>query len=75
MKIVSEVYSELGKALLGVGQAIIIAALVAKFFTKELISWWLVLAGIIFSFAPTGAGLFFIQKAHNLKKVEEESHE
>jgi hypothetical protein len=39
MKIVSDVYSEFGKALVGVGQAMLVAALIAKFFTKEPISW------------------------------------
>lgn len=71
MKIVSAVYSELGKALLGVGQAILIATLVGKFFTQEAISWWIVLGGVLFSFAPTTVGLYFIQKAYNLKKAEE----
>ncbi len=75
MKIVSAVYSELGKALLGVGQAILIAAVVGKFFTKETVSWWIVFAGIMFSFIPTTAGLYFIQKAHILKKAEEHGHE
>lgn len=71
MKIVSDVYSELGKALLGIGQAILVAALVGKFFTKESVSWWIVFGGVLFSFAPTAVGLYFIQKAHNLKKAEE----
>jgi hypothetical protein len=35
MKIVSDVYSESGKALLGVGQAILIATAIAKLFSEE----------------------------------------
>ena len=75
MKIVSEVYSEFGKALLGVGQAMLVAALIAKFFAQEPISWWAVIAGIVFSFVPTAWGLVFIQKAYHAKKREETSHE
>jgi len=75
MKFVSEVYSELGKTLLGVGQAILIAALVGKFFTKETISSWVVLAGIIFSVVPMAGGLALIQKAYHLKKDKEMNHE
>jgi len=70
MKIVSDVYSESGKALLGVGQATLVAALVAKFFTKEPFSWWIVLLGVLFSLVPTAWGLFFIQKAYEKKRKE-----
>jgi len=73
MKIVSDVYSELGKALLGVGQAILIAAVVGKFFTKESVSWWIVLAGIVFSFVPTAWGLILIQKAYYVKMRENQT--
>ncbi len=75
MKIVSDVYSELGKTLLGIGQAILIAAVVGKFFTKEPVSWWIVIAGILFSFVPTAWGLVFVQRAHYVKKREEISHD
>jgi len=57
MKIASDVFSELGKALLGVGQAILIATVVAKFFTQEQISWWMFIAGLLLSLIPTGGGL------------------
>lgn len=75
MKIVGEVYSEFGKALLGIGQAILIAAIVGKFFTAESVSWWIVFAGIGFSLIPTIWGLVLIQKAHYTKKREEISHD
>jgi hypothetical protein len=75
MKIVSDVYSEFCKALVGVGQAMLVAALIAKFFTKAPISWWAVIAGIVFSFVPTAWGLVFIQKAYHAKKREENSYE
>jgi len=75
MKIVSDVYSELGKTLLGIGQAILIATLVAKFFTIEPISWWIVVAGVSFSLVPTVWGLTFIQKAYYVKKRKESSHD
>jgi FtsH-binding integral membrane protein len=75
MKIVSTVYSEFGKTLLGVGQAILIATMIAKFFTKEPISWLTVVAGIVFSLAPTLWGLGLIQKAYYLRKTEVNSHE
>ncbi len=68
MKIVSDVYNEFGKALLGVGQAMLVAALIAKFFTKEPISWWAVIAGIVFSFVPTAWGLFSSKKLIMPKK-------
>lgn len=71
MKIVSEVYGELGKTLLGIGQAMLVAALVAKFFAKGSISWWAIIAGIVSSLVPISVGLSAIQKAHNLKKIEE----
>ncbi len=74
MKIVSDVVSELGKTLLGVGQAILIAAVVGKFFTKEPIPWWIVLVGILFSLLPIIGGLALIQRAHHIKK-EETDHE
>ncbi len=35
MRIVSEVYSELGKAFINLGHAVIIAAFVARFFTQQ----------------------------------------
>ena len=70
MRIVSEVYGKLGDALLGVGQAILIAAVVAKFFTKEPISWWIVIGGVLFSLVPAAGALILVQKAHRLKKEE-----
>jgi len=71
MKIVSDVYSESGKALLGVGQAVLIATAIAKLFSNEPVPWWAVLVGIVFSLAPTLGGLYLIQKAYYLKKDEE----
>jgi hypothetical protein len=39
MKIVSDVYSESGKASVNLGQAIIIAAVVSQLFTQQPIGW------------------------------------
>jgi CDP-diglyceride synthetase len=71
MKIVSEVYNESGKALIGVGQAVLIATAIAKLFSSEPVPWWAVIAGLILSLVPTLGGLALIQKAYFLKKVEE----
>ncbi len=75
MRIVSDVYSESGKALLGVGQAVLIATAIAKLFSTEPISWLAVLAGIFLSVVPIAFGLAFIQKAHDLEKLEGSSHD
>jgi ABC-type glycerol-3-phosphate transport system permease component len=71
MKIVSHVYSESGKALLGVGQAVLIATAIAKLFSNEPVPWWAVLAGFFLSLAPILVGLALIQRAYYLKKDEE----
>jgi CDP-diglyceride synthetase len=71
MKIVSDVYSESGKALLGVGQAVLIATAIAKLFSNQPVPWWAVLAGLIFSLAPIFGGLALIQRAYYHKKDEE----
>jgi uncharacterized membrane protein len=74
MKIVSEVYSESGKAGLNLGQAIIIAALVGRFFTQQPIGGVITLIGITIGAALIIGGLSLIQKAFMLKKIEEQSH-
>jgi hypothetical protein len=65
------VYSESGKALLGVGQAVLIATAIAKLFSNEPVPWWAVLAGFMLSLVPTFAGLALIQRAYYHKKDEE----
>lgn len=75
MRIVSEVYSESGKAGLNLGQAIIIAALVGRFFTQQPIGGVITLLGIAIGTLLIVGGLGLIQKAHILKKFEEQSHE
>jgi uncharacterized membrane protein len=75
MKIVSEVYSESGKAGLNLGQAIIIAALVGRFFTQQPVGGVITFIGIAIGTLLIIGGLGLIQKASILKKFEEQSHE
>jgi len=75
MKIVSDVYSESGKAGLNLGQAIIIAALVGRFFTQQPIGWGITFIGITVGGFLVMGGLGLIQKAYLLKKIEEQSYE
>ena len=74
MKIVSEVYSESGKAAVNLGQAIIIAAVVSQIFTQQPIGWGLALIGLAVGLISITGGLILIQKAYHVKKLEEQGH-
>ncbi|MDZ7288648.1 MAG: hypothetical protein ONB44_03670 [candidate division KSB1 bacterium] len=74
MKIVSEVYSESGKASVNLGQAIIIAAVVSQLFTQQPIGWGIALIGLAVGLISITIGLILIQKAHHVKKFEESDH-
>ena len=71
MKLVSEVYENLGKTLLTIGQAVIIGTLAAWLFSKEAISFTAGTLGLVLSFILFFVGLGFIQKSHYVKKLEE----
>jgi hypothetical protein len=75
MRIVSEVYSESGKAGLNLGQAVIIAALVGRFFTQQPIGGIITFVGIAIGTLLIIGGLGLIQKAYILKRIEEQYHE
>jgi hypothetical protein len=74
MKIVSDVYSESGKASVNLGQAIIIAAVVSQLFTQQTIGWGIALTGLAVGLISITIGLILIQKAYHVKKFEESDH-
>jgi len=71
MKIVSEVYNEVGKAFVNAGVGMNIAAMVAWLFTKEAIAWWVLPFGICVGIVQVLAGAWFIQAAHRVNKTED----
>jgi multidrug transporter EmrE-like cation transporter len=73
MKIVSEVYSEVGKASVNAGLGFLLAALVALLFTKEPIEWWKFPVGIVLVLAHIFIGAWFIQIAHRIKERERQN--
>jgi phosphotransferase system glucose/maltose/N-acetylglucosamine-specific IIC component len=68
MKIVSEVYSEVGKAAVNAGMGLIIAAMIAWLLTKEPIPWWVFPIGIIIGLVQIFVGAWLIQAANQIKK-------
>ncbi len=74
MKIISEVYSEVGKALVNAGVGLNIAALIAWLFTKEAVAWWALPFGIFTGAAQVLTGAWLIQAAHRVKKSEEQTN-
>jgi FtsH-binding integral membrane protein len=75
MKIVSEVYSEVGKALVNAGLGFLLAVLVAWLLTKELVAWWKFPIVIIVVLAQVFSGAWLIQVAHNIKERKEQSND
>jgi multidrug transporter EmrE-like cation transporter len=74
MKIVSEVYSEVGKAFVNAGLGFMLAAMIAWLFTKEPIEWWKVPVGIIVVLANVIIGAWLIQISHQVKEKEEQNN-
>lgn len=74
MKIFSEVYSEVGKALVNAGLGFLIAALIAWLFTKEPIEWWKIPVGIIVVLANVIIGAWLSQISHQVKKREDQNN-
>lgn len=74
MKIVSEVYSEVGKAFVNAGLGFLLAALIAWLFTKEPIEWWKIPIGIIVVLANVIIGAWLIQISHQVKKREDQNN-
>ncbi len=70
MRIFSEVYSEVGKALVNAGLGFFIAALIAWLFTKEPVEWWKFPIGIIVVLAHVFSGAWLIQISHQVKERE-----
>jgi hypothetical protein len=70
MKIVSEVYSEVGKALVNAGLGTFLASLLAWLFTKEPVEWWNFPLGVVLALAQVFLGAWLIQVSHNVKKKE-----
>lgn len=73
MRIVSEVYSEVGKALVNSGLGFLLAVLVAWLFTKEPVIWWKIPGGIFAGLAQAFFGAWLIQIAHFVKEREDEN--
>jgi FtsH-binding integral membrane protein len=71
MKIVSEVYSEVGKALVNTGLGTLLASLIAWLFTKESIAWWNFPVGVVLALAQVFFGAWLIQAAHHIKIKKE----
>jgi hypothetical protein len=70
MRIFSEVYSEVGKALVNAGLGFFIAVLIAWFFTKEPVEWWKFPIGITVVLAHVFSGAWLIQTSHQVKDKE-----
>jgi len=73
MKLVSEVYSEVGEAFVNAGLGFLLAALVALLFTKEPIEWWKFPGGIVVVLAHIFVGAWFIQIAYQIKEREKQN--
>jgi len=74
MDLSSDVYRELGKTFINIGQAIIIATLVAWLVAGEHSPWWLSLIAIVSGALIVILGLVVIQKAYRTKQEEERRH-
>lgn len=74
MDLSSDVYRELGKTFINIGQAVIIATLAAWLLSKEHAAWWLGLISLGLSIVLITLGLALIQKAYWTKQREERHH-
>ncbi|GEM_PF-2120008 len=74
MKIVSEVYSKVGKAFVNAGLGFLIAALIAWLFTKEPIEWWKFPVGVVVVLTHLFVGAWLIQIAHQAKEREKQNN-
>jgi hypothetical protein len=70
MKIVSEVYSEVGKAFVNTGLGVVLAALIAWLFTNQSVAWWKFPIGIALGLVQVLVGAWLIQAGYHIKKAE-----
>jgi hypothetical protein len=73
MKIVSEVYSEVGKAFVNAGLGFLLAALVALLLTKEPVEWWKFPVVIALVLVHVFVGAWLIQIAYQVKEREKQN--
>lgn len=74
MKIVQEVYSEVGKAFVNAGLGFAFAILIAWFVTKDPVAWWKFFLGIITGLIQVFIGAAFIQVAHRVSEKEDKTY-